>query len=369
MVLKNMNIRLKSTLVKAGVFVAVIASITTGIYIAYRLSILLAPFLIAFILSSLIEPVVSFSEKRFGLKRKLSTPIVLLLIISVIGLLLVMIISRLITELKSLAYILPDVLSALYARFTEFTNRVTGMYGWLPTEVTEKIGSIIVSFSNSLVKLTDQIVKGAFATAISLPQILVFISITLMAAYFMSSDRYMIKKYIQHQLPDNWMKKLAVIKNKMFSVLTGYIKAALILMAMTFIELFAGLSIIHIRYALLLAFLIAFIDALPVIGIGSVLIPWAICNYIGGDFRLGTSILILYVIIFIIRQITEPKIIGRQIGVHPLLTLIAMYTGLQLMGVAGLILGPVTFLLIKCILSGIYGKRTLKDIVNRNFKL
>lgn len=363
-----MEINYRSNLMKVLILIVVTASVTAGIYIAYRLSIMLTPFLIAFILSSVIEPLIRAAEKKFRLKRKLAVPIALALIISGFGLLLVLVISRLVTELKSLAYILPGVFSALYTRFVGFTDRVTSMYGWLPPEIAEKITSIFANLSNSLIKMTDQIVKGIFATAVSLPQALAFILTTITAAYFMSSDRYIIIKYLKNQIPQNWINKISTIRNRMFSIMTGYVKAALILMALTFIELFAGFSIIHIRYALLLAFLIAFIDALPVVGTGSILIPWAVINYIIGDFRLGTSIIIMYIIVLIIRQMVEPKIYGRQIGVHPLSTLVAMYAGLQLLGVAGLIFGPAAFLLIKSILSVIYDGRTLKDLIDGGSK-
>jgi len=304
--------------------------------------------------------------KYLCIKRKLAVPVVLLLIICILGLLIMMIILRLIDELKGIAYIMPDILSRLYLRFIEFTEKLSSTYDWLPSEVIKVLGGAVSNISNSLAGFTEHIIKGVYTTAVSLPQILIFILITILATYFISSDRSMIQTFIKNQLPKKWIKKLAKIKIEMFSMLFGYIKAVLMLMSVTFIELFIGFSFIHIRYALLLAFLVAFIDALPVLGTGSVLIPWALINYINGDFRLGTLLLILYLVIFIVRQMIEPKIIGQQIGLHPLITLAAMYAGLQLAGITGLILGPVTFLLIKSILGdGSWLTRFFESTKNR----
>ena len=118
-----------------------------------------------------------------------------------------------------------------------------------------------------------------------------------------------------------------------------------------------------IKYSLLFAFLIAIIDALPVLGTGGVLIPWAVYSFLTNDIKMGISILVLYLVVLVIRQIVEPKVVGHQIGVYPLLTLTAMYAGLRLMGFAGLILGPITFLLIRNIIIAIYKNRTFKDII------
>lgn len=169
----------------------------------------------------------------------------------------------------------------------------------------------------------------------------------------MSSDRDTLLGYFRKKLPDRWIKKMRSIKNDMLSTLLGYLKTTMILMSITFFELFVGLSIIRVGYTLLLAVIIAVIDALPIVGTGSILVPWSLFCYISGNYRLGTSILILYLITLIVRQLIEPKILSRQIGVHPLLALASMYIGLKLAGFAGLILGPPIFILIKSILSGI----------------
>ena len=139
-------------------------------------------------------------------------------------------------------------------------------------------------------------------------------------------------------------------------------------MSITFTELFIGFSIIGVGYSLLLAFVTGIIDAFPVLGTGTILIPWALYEMIFGTFRTGLFLIILYAVVTIVRQLIEPKILGPD-RVHPLMTLIAMYAGLKVFGFFGLILGPIIFLMLKNIISGIMKDRTVKDLfpVHLNF--
>lgn len=110
--------------------------------------------------------------------------------------------------------------------------------------------------------------------------------------------------------------------------------------------------------------IISIVDALPILGTGTILIPWAIYSFLTGNVRMGLSLFILYCIVLIVRQLIEPKIVSEQIGIHPLLTLIAMYTGLNLLGFFGLIIGAITLLLLKNILMGIFKGKSLNEIIS-----
>jgi sporulation integral membrane protein YtvI len=207
------------------------------------------------------------------------------------------------------------------------------------------------------------LVTGILNTAISIPQAIVFVIVTVLSTYFLSSDRDRIFGFLASQFPESWAAKARSIKKDMFSALFGYIRAQLILMSITFLELYAGFALIGIKHPLILALLISVIDALPILGTGGILAPWAAYSFLTGNMKMGFSILALYGVVWIVRQLMEPKVLGQQIGVHPLLTLMAMYTGLQLLGIPGLIVGPITMLLLKNILTGILKGRTLKEML------
>lgn len=358
-----MSFRYKSNLKKIGLFAAVLASVLVGIYLSFRLAFFWLPFLIAFALSSLMEPLIKLLSSKLKIKRNFTAPVILLLMLAIIIFLLVLVVLKLVDEFKMLVMAAPDFFAELYKQITHWMNEGTTFFIRLPPELTDNIGAVLSNLSATITNLGKSVVKGAFTTAISLPEVLIFTIITILATFFMSSDRDKISSVFVKHLPESWIFRILSIKKDMFSTLFGYLRAALIMMCITFTELFIGFNIINIRYALLLAFLIAIIDALPVLGAGGVLIPWSLYSFVTNDIKMGISILVLYLIVLVVRQMVEPKVVGHQIGVYPLLTLMAMYTGLQLIGFAGLIIGPITFVLIRNILIAIYKNRPLKDIL------
>ena len=125
------------------------------------------------------------------------------------------------------------------------------------------------------------------------------------------------------------------------------LRAYLLIMLITFGELAAGLLLLRVDYALFIAALVAVLDILPLIGSGGILIPWAVIALLRGDTPLGVGILLLYGVITVVRNIIEPKIVGGQIGLHPLVTISAMFFGIKVLGVGGILLGPIGALLLK----------------------
>jgi len=332
------------------------------------------PFVIAFVLSTLAEPLIRLLTRKFHIKRKIAAPVVLLFFLMVVVLLLVLIVLKLISEAKSFFAAIPGFFTSVYYYLNTWLSGIT-IPEWMPPELVESLGnvasdisSIIANLSSTLTGLGKSILKGAYTTAISFPEILLFTIITIMATFFMAIDREKISSVFLKHLPRKWVARILTLKNDMFTAIFGYLRAALIIMLITFTELFVGLTIIGVNYSLLLAVLIALWDALPVLGAGGVLIPWSIVTFLLGNTKLGISIFVLYLVILVVRQIIEPRIVGQQIGVHPLLTLMVMYGGLRLIGVAGLILGPIAFILIRNIISTIYRGKTFKDIIGLSDK-
>lgn len=125
------------------------------------------------------------------------------------------------------------------------------------------------------------------------------------------------------------------------------IRAYLVIMFITFIELSIGFTILGLAHAILIGFLIAIFDILPVLGTGGIMIPWAIMTLFQRNFRMGFGLLIIYIFVTIIRNIVEPKIVGRQLGIHPVITLMSMFVGANLLGIIGLFGFPITISLLK----------------------
>ena len=148
-------------------------------------------------------------------------------------------------------------------------------------------------------------------------------------------------------LPERWQQKLPIIKNTVTSTLTGYLKAYLLIMLLTFTEVFIGLTILGVDYALIISVVVAIVDVLPILGTGTVLIPWAIFCFITHNTSLGVGLLILYAVVLVVRQLAEPKIVGNTLGLHPLATLASIYLGIKFLGFGGIFIGPIAAMLIK----------------------
>jgi sporulation integral membrane protein YtvI len=360
---KSILIKIKKT----SKHILILLLILTGLFIISKLVIFVLPFILALILSSAMEPIIKKLKKKFNVQRKTAVALALIIIFSVFGLLLTLVISRLITELINLSIFLPGYFSEVYKNLDSLIKKLFQIYINLPDGVTKNVENILQNISQSITELLNSIIKMIINTAVSIPETLIFIIVTILSTYFFACDKDKIYYYFKTGLPDKLVSMVRNIKKDMFYALFGYLKAQLILMSVTFAELFTGFVIIQVHQPLALALFISIVDILPVLGTGSILIPWLLYEFLIGNVTMGISLLSLYLIILVVRQMIEPKILSRQIGIHPLLTLMAMYIGLKLFGFFGLVFGPITILLIKNILSGVFKNKPLKEIVNRKF--
>ena len=175
---------------------------------------------------------------------------------------------------------------------------------------------------------------------------------------------------LEHHLPRNWVNKFGIKLKKVISSLGDYIKAEGIIILISFSIVLIGLIIfsivrMNVKYPLVIALFIGFVDALPILGAGTIMIPWAILSAFNGDITLAISLIILYVIIIVTRQLIEPRIISSHIGIHPIFTLVAMYTGFKIVGVLGMFVGPVILIILKNIFETMIDNGVIKTILDR----
>lgn len=327
------------------------------------------PFILAYFFASLIEPIVKFIEKKLHIPRKIGSVFSIFVVLGSVLSLLGFVVYRLVKEIENVYLNLEINMDGVTTFFNSLVEKINGIYIRLPQEVTDIFRKAVQNLANELQNLLEKVVNIAQVSiqfALNLPQVIIFIFVTILATYFMSSDKNAILKFLEKQIPSNWVRRTRGISNNVFSAMFGWLRAQLIIMTITFTELTIGLLIIGIENSLLLALIIAVIDILPVLGAGTVLVPWAIINLILGNTKLGLSLFLLYVIILFVRQLIEPKIVGQQIGVHPLLTLFGMYIGLKAFGVAGMILGPLTVVLLKHVIMGLIKTDSLKTWIETN---
>ena len=171
---------------------------------------------------------------------------------------------------------------------------------------------------------------------------------------------------LEHHLPEKWVKEMAIHLKQITKSLGGYLKAQVILIVISFIISLVGLYIMYfsglnVGFPLLIAIGIGFVDALPILGSGAVMIPWAIISGLNGNLKLGISIIILLIIMSVTRQLLEPKIVSGNIGIHPIFTIIAMYTGFKIIGVLGMFIGPILLIIFKNIFSNLIDNGIIKS--------
>lgn len=204
-----------------------------------------------------------------------------------------------------------------------------------------------------------------------IPTITIYVIITILSLYFICTDKIYILDFAEHHIPKIWLKKALIHLKEITQSLGAYLKAEIILIFISFIISLIGFYIfmfigLNIKFPLLIALGISFVDALPILGSGTVMVPWAIVSALDGDINLGIAIIVLWIIMCIVRQFLEPKVVSNKLGIHPIFTLIAMYTGFKLIGVLGMLVGPILLIIIKNIFSTIIEQGIIKTILDKN---
>jgi len=333
---------------KLSIIVLTALLIVGGYYFAGKLIILLMPFIFGYLISKLIDPLVTFLQHKLKIPRGLSTLVLIFGVIFSIGFGAVILIGRLAQGLLSMSDQFP-IWSGLIAAYMEnVSTSLQSLTFSLPETISTYMSTGIESIMSRLGELSTLVGSSVLAAVTSVPNLLFFIVIMFVSAFFLTKDKNMIKEWMKPIVAGAWTRneKVSIIRKDVLGVLWGYIKAQLILMTLTFIESAIGLFIIGIAYPIPIALGIAVIDAIPILGPATIYIPWVITNLVIGEYGIAASLFILYLVVTLARQALEPKIVSTQIGIYPLITLLSMYLGLRLLGVVGIILGPMTVIVI-----------------------
>lgn len=338
------------------------------IFIGLKLAVFYMPFLVAFALYFMIEPIIKFFMKKLKFKRKTSALLILVIVLSIIIGLLIWGIVTLVSEASNLLSNLNDYIMII----SDFIQEKTAKLDFSKIQLSGQLKDLLDNSTQDLLVHASNYLKnfftGLLAKLTSIPTVVFYIVITIMSLYFISTDKIYMIDQLEHHLPEDWVKKISKHVHGIVSSLGGYLKAQVILIVISFVISLVGLYIyyfvgLNIRYPLLVALAIGFVDALPILGSGMVMVPWAIIAACKGDFTLGIAIFILWVVMTIVRQMIEPKIVGGQIGIHPIFTIIAMYTGFKLCGVLGLFVGPIVLIILKNIFARTIDKGLVKSII------
>ncbi len=331
------------------------------LFVRYLLP-LLFPFLLAWGIAIAVRPLARRISKRFSLSEKLCS--VFLLFVFLVGGAwgIGWAVSRLIRELRELvAQILQNNggVEGTIANALEYLERLTVNVGKFSHIAIDGNGNLGARISDLLSHLLENLISAVSAgipnilgTILSaLPSLFLVTLVTVIASVYFCIDGDRVGRAILSLLPNRLRVKIPAYIQQLRQVSWKYARAYLLLLGLTVIELFLGFCILRVDYAFLLALIIAVVDMLPILGVGTVLIPWALVALIQKNAYLGFGLLILYAAVLILRQIFEPRLVGKSLGLHPLLTLFAGYVGWKLFGFLGMAFGPIFALLVKTLIT------------------
>ncbi len=222
---------------------------------------------------------------------------------------------------------------------------------WLPRlseQVSGAWGGLLSGWLDGLLtSLGKTLAFGVGRVARELPGAVIFVAVTVMGSFYLSMDDGALCRRLLSLLPEEGRRMVERLRTGVSRTLRGWLRAYLILLCLTFLELLVGLLILGRSYPLLIALGIALLDLLPVLGVGTALIPWGIVMLMLGEIPVGVGLLILYAVITVVHQIVEPKLMGDHLGLHPFVSLMAMFAGLSLLGFPGMIAGPLAAVVLK----------------------
>ena len=311
----------------------------------------LAPFAIAFLIAWILQRPVRFLEGKLPIKKRLCAALAVVLFYLLAGFIIALVSTELVTGLVRLVKNLPNIYeNALLPFVLDVFRSVERMLVGMTPETTAVLENIANEFINSLGSMVSSLSVWAMGlitgVAGAVPGIFIKVVVMIISTFFIAMDYDRLTGFCLRQMNDKSKEIFIQIKEYVVGTLWVCIRSYALIMSITCVELCIGLSLLKINYAVIVALCISIFDILPVLGTGGIMIPWVLLSLLQGKLSRALGLLVVYIVITIIRNIIEPKIVGSQLGLHPVVTLCSMFVGAQVMGVLGLFGFPIGLSLI-----------------------
>lgn len=332
---------------------AMVIAFLLGLYVFFKyIFILVLPFIIGYAISKILDPFVNFLNKKFKISRGICAVVGILMLYGIIILLGVTIVKQIVEEGRMLYQNSPELIEQSKDAIDKFNGVIDRLFFYIPDGIAENVRDMLSSFLIGLQgKIIESLKDASIVVAKGIPKGFSIFIIGSLSAFFFIKDKELIKVNVAKATPNLVKKGVGGIRQESLRMMGGYVKAQLTLMTITGIICTIALLIMGYEYAFVVGFIIALIDAIPMFGSGFVLWPWALYSFITGDIFRSLYLLGIYGIVFLTRQLLEPKVLSTNINLHPLFTMFGVYVGLQLFGVGGMILGPIVIVFIKYIIE------------------
>lgn len=316
-----------------------------------------APFVVGWIIACIANPVVCWLDKQLKIKRKLGSALMIVLVIGAVIALAYLVISMLVREIGGWIVSLPTVFRSMTVEMQELADNLSGIVKVLPQSVkdagngfVDNLGDVLGGLARSL---SEPTMSFAGVVAKQIPSIVIGTFMVILSAYFFVADRESVLLWVKKVTPDAVYQRMAMAISYFKFAVGGYFIAQFKIMAVVSTILFVGLSLLKVEYAFVLAILIGLLDFLPFFGTGTAFVPWCIYTVLTGNYMRALILLIIYVTTQVVRQLIQPKLVGDEVGLKPLPTLLLIYVGYKLGGFLWMILAvPLGMILINMYKSG-----------------
>lgn len=338
-------------------FISVIGIIILGGIALFYLSKYTYPFIIAMIIAFLMNPLVTFFEKKAHLPRGLAVFVSLLLIFLIFAGLITLLVTEIISGTNYLAGVIPehietivDYIETLIAtKIIPLYNQTTAMFNTLDQDqqdtILKNIQNIGESITTGVSGFIQAFLKNIPAIIGWFPTTVTALLFTLLGTFFISKDYDRFGRMTGNVLPNKLFSGAKRLFRDLKRALFGFIRAQFTLVSLTTVTILIGFLILGVKYSITIALICGLVDIIPYLGTGTIFIPWIIFEFISGNTSLAIGLSVLYIIVVVQRQLIEPKVLSSSIGLDPLATLIALFIGFKLIGFLGLIAGPVTLVI------------------------
>lgn len=305
---------------------------------------LFSPFLLGAGLALAAEPMVTFLQRKARVPRPVSTGIGVTMAFCFLAMLLLLLCAFLVRELGTLAGIVPDLEQTARSGISLVQTWLLQLTSHTPKSIQPLLQENVTAFFSDGTALLDKAMGYALSITGNLlshvPDSALSLGTAVISGYMISAKLPKIRKWFFRRIPKEKLRALITAAKQIRSTLTSWLTAQCKLMGVTFVILILGFVLLRIPYALFWALGVCLVDAFPVLGTGTVLLPWSLIQFLQGDNARAIGLLGIYVVVSLTRSMLEPKFLGRHLGLDPLLTLVALYAGYQLWGIGGMVLAP-----------------------------
>ena len=340
---KRVDILSRLALLAAGVFLFWLS-------LRYLLGWLL-PFVIAFLLAGVAEPGIRWCRERLGFRRGFTAAVFSLGLVTALFLAVFWLANQLLEQAYAVLGQLPQLLSRVPDMAGMLQRRAEQFSAACPRELRDWIQSLgtewVQQGAAAAADLSGKALGELTAFVAQLPHGVFFVVTTVLAVFYTTCHYPGIRAFLLRQLPASMRGSARGVQKSIYTTLAKWLRAEVTLSFITFLQLLVGLLLLREPYALLWAFLIAIVDALPILGTGTVLVPWALVCFLNQELPKGIGLIALYAVVLLVRSLLEPKLMADQVGLPPIASLLAMYLGYCSMGLLGMLLFPVLLLLVK----------------------